>query len=989
MKVIKKKNKKPLIIAILAGILVLLIAAILIINALTQNNADSGDDEKEPPVVDEDIGESVYAGSGVVYPRVVRTDMTFISISGGKNNFEYGFMWDDGYGTHILYKENEQGEVEMYNPAILMEYWADAEYSDFYAVETSDGYNMPKLFYLCSGIGTAYFSDKLEILAETDEEREAELSVYGLSKEDNPVVVKFSYDADGDDETEEERHVLTIGNQLIYGQGYYFMVDGRDYVYTTNSNQFQYTLLSYIDYINPLLVSSGLSVDNAFEPYLTTDYKQWKNEIYDNDGDLDDDGVMESEPDKVKDGSIVNITGDKFVPYTGETTQKYPGYLSDEDGSFAFNLEELAKTESGQKLATLLKSSCVGALKQSIPMTLVNYSNAIVFADKDDVKKYTYNITLVEAIITDGADIVENGTQIGENNIIKVIYTYSVAGEETDGSVKHAVIDLSSNLIPDAAKDALRAAKIGEQLSEPVEFEIAYDMSNAKAIEGSMVITGIIGVKKTESNEIIDTVEDGCTVMFNYYLVRNGVAEDKIYTTTIEINDDLNEDDRKVADVLMGRATTTECEIPVDFVTYCEIFASFTYYNIKSIDSFVVREMIVSFEFVQVSERDPYYGESFYTNTLENKNSLYALNASSCEAVVEVLGGLLESATSSTGLQGSKVVDLNITPAKLQKYGLYANMIYFELPRNITGISGSTTSSQNYLADLEDYTYFGTLGFTLYISDEVTENGKTKRYIASDLYDVIAEIDEEDLKNFVFLDQTFIDFYARKNLVLTNISNVSNVKMEFNLSDFSGIFNSEIYHNWVYAYNGKYYNENQLTEEQLDSATYVDLLDIYQTIKQEGTETELSKLLAEKGISGIALREFYDKALIEDGSDYLGTEYFKTFVEMLFYTMYSGSLDAEEQADNAYLIEEGKYLLSMTVSLGEVEDYKYNYVYEFYRISDRRVMVRLYKTDAKTGDMVDEAVNDFYISTFAFKKLANGYISLLNKEEIDINAAYS
>ena len=63
------------------------------------------------------------------------------------------------------------------------------------------------------------------------------------------------------------------------------------------------------------------------------------------------------------------------------------------------------------------------------------------------------------------------------------------------------------------------------------------------------------------------------------------------------------------------------------------------------------------------------------------------------------------------------------------------------------------------------------------------------------------------------------------------------------------------------------------------------------------------------------------------------------------------------------------------------------YVYKFYRIDDRRVRVSLHREDSD-GDIRISAVSDFYISSFAFKKIASGFISLLNAEVIDINEGY-
>ena len=70
--------------------------------------------------------------------------------------------------------------------------------------------------------------------------------------------------------------------------------------------------------------------------------------------------------------------------------------------------------------------------------------------------------------------------------------------------------------------------------------------------------------------------------------------------------------------------------------------------------------------------------------------------------------------------------------------------------------------------------------------------------------------------------------------------------------------------------------------------------------------------------------------------------------------------------------------MRMTVKLEEVDGYKYYYTYEFYRVSDRCVMVNFSKYT--TGGELVSSVADFYVSTFAFKKFVYKYIGILNKE---------
>ena len=97
--------------------------------------------------------------------------------------------------------------------------------------------------------------------------------------------------------------------------------------------------------------------------------------------------------------------------------------------------------------------------------------------------------------------------------------------------------------------------------------------------------------------------------------------------------------------------------------------------------------------------------------------------------------------------------------------------------------------------------------------------------------------------------------------------------------------------------------------------------------------------------------------------------------------------------------------MKMTVTLGEAygEDetshadkfkagiYKatssYDYAYEFYRASDRRIMVRIFREDRTTGTAL-ESVSDFYISTYAFKKIVNCYMQILSAETVDNEMSY-
>lgn len=73
-----------------------------------------------------------------------------------------------------------------------------------------------------------------------------------------------------------------------------------------------------------------------------------------------------------------------------------------------------------------------------------------------------------------------------------------------------------------------------------------------------------------------------------------------------------------------------------------------------------------------------------------------------------------------------------------------------------------------------------------------------------------------------------------------------------------------------------------------------------------------------------------------------------------------------------------------------VDGKEYYYTYDFYRLDDRRIMVRFYRSDAD-GNKIEHLgeVSDYYVTTFAFKKLVNHYIYLLNGKEVDESVSYT
>jgi len=652
------------------------------------------------------------------------------------------------------------------------------------------------------------------------------------------------------------------------------------------------------------------------------------------------------------------------------------------------DLASLGSDPNATRLRNVLKGIKIGPLSSPINITQTSRTKLIDFAEKQTIN-YKYRILDIEAILTEGGDITEAGTVIGDNNLIKIKYAITIDGKEDFGTYR-GVIDLGGNFVNESERAILRASKIGE-LSEDITVSIDYTKDNTEKRTVAMKICEIVTIIDLEDLvTTLDKAASGTRVWYKYKYVVDGVVSDKLISDFIDITDDLSAEDNLIADALLGRGVGDYSDVyTADHVEYTERLDDFVTYSISEIKYFMKGENILSFEFVQASDRDPYYGESFYANTMKNKYAMYALHSGACESVVEVLGGINDDATASNGLVGLKVVDMHITPEKLKKYGpknsnkgLYAHKIYFELPRGILSVQyADDGDGDNGLDSLDDYKYYTEMGFTLWISEADPVTGQ--RYIASDLYDIIALVDGD---KFVFLDQTFPDFYARKNLVLTDVSNINSLSVEFFMDDVYGKYVNKLIHNNLYAYEGGLYREDQLTAEQLSMASPYDAIEVTVTPMGSCIDTKLSDYIAANGVltdengnKYASLREFYGSKNFRD-MDSEGTANFKEFIQTLFLTEYEKSLSDEEQAAG----KDAKCLMRLRVNLiGNSHDY----VYEFRRISDRRVMVTIYE-ESKIGIHGNTVVSDFFISTLAFKKLVNNYFMILNGERLDNNVAY-
>ena len=383
---------------ILLGLCVVFIAAAIILVAVLSSQTEEPAASDPPEIIE---GESVYNNYPIAYPYMQESQIKEIIVTNkatGADKYDdkdevpkttYRLVrYDEMNGKFVLVYDAGNGE-ELYYPDIIN---SDLtfDYESLYSIEQNDGYNrIYKLTYLCIALELPYFTDRIA-LPEGEAERASMLRGFGL--DDPQATVTFKY---VDSDKNQVTRTVKIGDKNVTGNGYYFMVDDRPYIYNSMSNTYDYAMLGFYSYVNSILVSAGLAEDTAYEPYLTTDYMQWKNETYTEPGT------------EIKSGSTVVLYSDILVPleatldktkaeenpdrykYDGDVPEdSKDGYIKD---GYSLNEIDLSNKTSYARFIKALSGKKLGEFDKEIIITLTSDSKGIDFGDKSSIK-YDYEI---------------------------------------------------------------------------------------------------------------------------------------------------------------------------------------------------------------------------------------------------------------------------------------------------------------------------------------------------------------------------------------------------------------------------------------------------------------------------------------------------------------------------------------------------------------------------------------------------------------------
>ncbi len=812
--------------------------------------------------------------------------------------------------------------------------------------------------------------------------------------------------------------------------------DRNNYVYATTTPYFEYALLSLEDFIDARLTAAGIKGDGAYAPSLTPDYKQWKNTIYQystaSNAYVSSNGKVNPDPWTLDEN--LEIDGDALDQIYANVSVISPidytaGYYSEEDLSWIENpdkpgyyiptgLSEQGKDGYNNSDAVenlfLLKEMNDGfkyALKNLVGKSIGRYDGVganpspfilteildyipISFTDGETEKSsvtYSYKITAIESVFGNDGEISALGTPVLGAEKIKVSYTYKLDGEEnkldkdTEEHLCHAIIDLSSELIPADARSALEMASVGALAAgDEVVFDIVYTKDNAIKSTTKLIITDIFRVYDKDGAEIQETVAADSIVQFRYHYEKDGEMVGDVQSLTIElskITDESSELYKSFKKVLVGKKLNIGGNVKYEVTStdsYHQTFARFIAYRIDEIEFFSSQELIVSFKFLNSHERDPFYTESVFGNTMSKEDSefyMYAINSNTCQNVVDILGGNKSESTTSAGYTGKETVSVDLSPESLKKYGLFANKIYFELPRGIyspdyAGDAGSDTII---------YKFYESLGFTIYISDEqYDEDGKSLfRYAASTLYGTIVKVDAQDFK---FLDESFIDLWARRELFFVDIENVEQMDISLNMSDLKGDYSIAFKHDYyVYVskdgmiYNkkddipaGESYKEGNVLS--LGIRPIGDISGFTSSLFKDSYSSYTTTKIYGGGKEWVDFNDVYSGGLAD--GEFAATSNMRELIKSMFFLSYNGTVDVAEQE---YVKANTEPVMSLNF---KIKGTTYKYGYDFYRMDDRRVMVSIYRTDI--GGVRSEETSYFYISTPSMKKIAGEFSTMLN-----------
>ncbi len=930
---IKIKKKTLWQIVIPAAVLAVLVATYFIIQAVQPQPQPT---PQEPLRYEPIEGEALDANR--LYPIVTyegsKANAKSLDIFIEGESGSYGIRKLSGRSTLYFYTLNDEKEAELYYPPIAA-LDANFDYTSMYATDDMGlGTGIPRVMYLAVSMGNIGFYERIP-LSDDQAEKGKQLKTYGLDDPELRMTFKYTTAA-GLTVT----HTVSVGGTIPGNGGYYCMVDDRPYVYATSTDSMWYAMQPLTYYIQPALISPGTTgqTGSQFEGYITVEFREYVNRI-------------------VSEGTAP-IPADAKVIVEG--SKRGSGAEAQSSRTLEFDLKDLQEDADFARLVTMLTGKTPGAQRLQFTQRLTTDESRLLSFAEATSHTYQYTITRVDALLTSDSEITD-GT-VASATLLKVRYRVD-KGDGEEPTQTEGILDLTQLSLDTAVRSKIEALPVGTDLAaaEQVTFSVTYTEQVALKQELGLVVDEILAIYTPEYEYAAVVAEDSLVYCRYHYTADGEILYSEEGWFDMSLEDVLSVNMRTA---LLGKSAQANLSLTVYTKTeQYEFLSAYIEYTLTNIMSYVCREEVVAFGFQNEADRDPFYSETYFSGRLpvSHPYHLYGLDDNACQAVIRALGGMQDDANRAAGLFGTQTVAIGLTPALLLEYGLYANTVYLEVPRGITTVTTGAGDTE--------FRWQYTLPYTIFVSDVYydPDTGEAFRYAATDLYDLVVRIDADV---FSFLDKTFPEYWAREKMLIVDIADITSLRAEAFFDDLKGTY--EFLVKTVALPN---------TDGSTTDHRFIELI-----VGEGSTNQALLAYMQENGKSigeTLRLNSIYDYALgvegAEYGKNYAGDGYFSEWLLKLFSVEYRGTLSEEEQA--ACLSAGMVYRLTL-----DMKDKSAEYVFEFYRGTERQVMVRMYQSI--DGVMSGTPVQEFYISTLGLKELVSGIEKLLAGKPIDSQLGY-
>ncbi len=1007
--------------------------------------------EESPMLPDLEAGESYYYLGGtpvsnvvLLFPQLSRQDLCEIKVHNTKGENYFFFQTQSASGSYFALgqckgSDWEWEESDLYYPPILDSITGAFDYTSLYD-------NTSTIPGMLAAVGAVNISERIkpEGGVATDEW----LSNFGMGKQDDPAYFElvtyyrdsagnYIYTVSGEEnvyvglsthdgkyyyiDTEKEdalgeeytgpRSQLTpaantdevirvyVGNPTIDDKGYYIYLEGRDVVYTTRNTYLPDVVERNMGYyIYPRLVSQP---ESGYASQLTPNLTYWKGNYFGIDS-------------KVAISQSMTVTLD--APIIREVDSDSGEDVKKENHSFRFDMSALNPNPTWY-------STLLGKQVGSAAFDLIVPSDNLY--DGKAGESVTYTLLGLEGILRDGTYHTEGDITPRVGDHVLVTYTDGLTDGKGNPIVNTGFVNLGDPEGPPQLAALIYEMQLGKTYPETGEGSKSYTTvygEDAPASTLKMSFDSILAIVDEQGKEA-PKVAYGTTVKLSYNVTETTARGEEVklgnITRILTIPKEEHYKDpaawesiyfyqnaerqmhimQAIFDAIMGKAagsllnSSGNSTVELSFSYPVECIRDFTLYRGVTVQNAVSYDMELSFGYT--NNNDVYYGSSIYEILGPEEKTLYGLDVDSTTEVIRLFDDL----------KGEETVAVGLDRGTMEKYGLYAYRLYYELPFNLYTISSGDTTY---------YYHKNKVGYNLYISEK---NKDGSRYIASEQYDIVVKV--TDGSQYDFLTWQFEKIWVQRSMVMVGYEDLRQFVFDINYEDYQHIWGFDICVDRDYYYDGED-NVARLYASLVDGGvslegnSYQDLVGIFQyeeTTDRESYEgfgptdarwqhTVAGKFIREVHESlryittlknGTDLDQIYKDQGFGDliaGKDFAGAYYTKTLLTVLNSFCYWGTVeddirktlpsgltpeeqDAAIQQEIAAIMSETNRVLTMAMTLDDGEK-SYGYVYRFYNYSYHS-LVSVSKVDEAGNELTS---NIFYVQSREVKKIAEMVIAI-------------